>query len=505
MKDARLFETSQSKTSDVRLPRFSKSTADQKLCVRLSACAILCAASLGATPATRPAEKLRDALDRILADPALSGGTTGAIVERVDTGAVVYTHDADTRLMPASNRKLFTSAAALELLGPGFTFTTKALSEVAPDSTGTLHGDVYLRGVGDSLLAPSDLDAMAKSIAKAGVKRIDGRVVGDGTLFHDGPYGEGWEWDDLSFAYAPQISGLEVTRGVLAVHVAAGKTVGAPVHVTVDPPTQYLPVDCTATTAAKDAKADPCVIARPWEQNRVRVTGTVPLGGHADGVVTVEDPARYAATVFTESLKRYGVTVTSAPATGATPDNATTLQASHTSVPMSDYIAKMNKPSDNLLAESLVRVVGALKGAGGTYLQGHAVETNFFQSLGIDVSNIELYDGCGMARKSVVTPRAVAALLRAMHVKPDWPAYTNSLPIAGVDGDLRNRLKGTKAAGNVHAKTGTLHSVSSLSGYVTGTHGDLYAFSLILNNFPCDADTARAVRDRFVLALAEGL
>ena len=331
-------------------------------------------------------------------------------------------------------------------------------------------------------------------------------MVGDGTLFRDGPYGQGWEWDDLPYYYAPQISGLEVSRGVLAVHVSAGATVAAPVHVAVDQPTHYLPIDCTATTAAKDSPADACAVERPWEQNEVRVTGTLPLGGHADAVVTVEDPARYAATVFTEALQRDGVTVDGTPATGATPDTAKTVLAAHTSVPMSEYIAKMNKPSDNLLAESLIRVIGAAKGAGGTYPAGHAAETAFFQTLGLDVGgSIDLYDGCGLSRKSVVTPRAVAGLLRAMHAKPDWAAYNNSLPIAGVDGDLRNRLKGTRAAGNVHAKTGTLHGVSTLSGYVTGTHGDLYVFSLLLNNFPGDADAARAVRDRFVLALAEGL
>jgi D-alanyl-D-alanine carboxypeptidase/D-alanyl-D-alanine-endopeptidase (penicillin-binding protein 4) len=469
-------------------------------------CGFLGCLAFGAIPGTLRADSLGDSLDRILADPALKGGISGAMVEQVSNGSVLYARDADTRLMPASNRKLFTSAAALQLLGAGFTFTTRALSEASPDASGVLHGNLYLRGVGDSLLAPGDLDDIAKAVAKAGVKRISGRVVGDGTIFRDGPYGEGWEWDDLPYYYAMQISGLEVSHGVLAVHVTAGAAEGAPVHVVVDPPTQYLPIICTATTGARNTPADACVIERPRCQNMVRVSGTLPLGGHTDDVVTVEDPALYAATVLTEALQRQNVTVSQTPVTGATPASATTLLGAHTSVPMSKYIGLMNKPSDNLLAESLVRVVGAVKGSGGSYSSGYAAETAFFLTLGLDVTgSIDLHDGCGLSRTNLVTPRAVVGLLRAMHGKPNWTAYNDSLPIAGVDGDLRNRMKHTPAAGNIHAKTGTLHGVASLSGYVTGKHGELFLFSLILNNFPGSAEDARVVQDRFAVCLAEGL
>jgi D-alanyl-D-alanine carboxypeptidase/D-alanyl-D-alanine-endopeptidase (penicillin-binding protein 4) len=477
---------------------------------RLVVCGFLGWLASGAMPGILRADSLGDSLDHILADPVLKGGISGVLVERVDNGSVLYAHDADTRLMPASNRKLFTSAAALQLLGPGFTFTTKALSEASPDASGLLHGNLYLRGVGDSLLSPGDLDEIARAVAKAGVKQIAGRVVGDGTIFRDGPYGEGWEWDDLPYYYAMQISGLEVSHGVLAVHVTAGAAEGAPVHVAVDQPTEYLPIICTAKTAGatvgKNTPVDACVIERPRGQNLVRVSGTLPLGGHADCVVTVEDPALYAATVLTETLQHQKIAVSQAAVTGAAPDSATKLLGMHTSVPMSEYIKRMNKPSDNLLAESLVRVIGAVKGTGGSYSSGYSAETAFFLTLGLDVKgSIDLHDGCGLSRMNLVTPRAIVGLLRAMHDKPNWTAYNDSLPIAGVDGDLRNRMKGTRAAGNIHAKTGTLHGVASLSGYVTGKHGDLFVFSLILNNFPGSAEEARVVQDRFAVCLAEGL
>ena len=425
----------------------------------------------------------------------------GAVVLRAGDGQVLYAREADRRLMPASNRKLFTSAAALEVLGDGFTFKTEALATSKPDTDGTLHGDLCLRGVGDSLLSPDDMEEMAKEVAAAGVKRVEGRIIGDGGYFTGSPYGEGWSWDDLPYYYAAQVAGLEVSRGVLAVHVTAGAAVGDPVRVTVDQPTAYLPLVVTATTGDKSAAND-CDISRPSGKNLLVVTGTVPLGGKADGLVTVEDPACYAATVFKETLARHGVSVTGPAVNGAQPEAATVLLGSHTSVPLSLYIARMNKPSDNLLAESLVRTLGAVKGKAGTYGAGHAVETSFFKSLGLDTAAIDLVDGSGLSRFDLVTPRAVTDLLRAMHGKPDWSAYYDSLPIAGVDGSLRNRMKGTPAAGNVHAKTGSLGGVSSLSGYVTGTGGGLYTFSLLMNNYPGSEADVHAAQDRFAVALA---
>jgi len=468
-------------------------------CVVLAALAALCL-----LPSPARADALGDALDHILSIPALKGGITGAVVQRVGDGQTLYAREADTRLMPASNRKLFTSAAALELLGDGFTFKTDVLATAKPDTDGTLRGDICLRGVGDSLLSPDDMDEMAKAVARAGIRRIEGRVIGDGSVFQDGPYGDGWSWDDLPYYYAAQVAGLEVSRGVLAVHVTAGAAVGDPVRVAVDQPTAYLPLVNTATNGDKSAAND-CDISRPSGHNLLVVTGTVPLGGKADGLVTVEDPAHYAATVFKETLARRGVLVSGPAMSGTRPDAATVLIGSHTSVPLSAYIARMNKPSDNLLAESLVRVLGAVKGKAGTYRGGNAVETAFFRSLGLDTHAIDLVDGSGLSRFDLVTPRAVAALLRAMHGKPDWQAYYDSLPIAGVDGSLRNRMKGTRAANNVHAKTGSLGGVSSLSGYVTGAGGAVYVFSLIMNNFPGSDADVHAAQDQFGVRLASTL
>ena len=435
-------------------------------------------------------------LDKILSAPALKGGVTGAIVCRVSDGKTLYAHNADLRLIPASNRKLWTAAAALGLLGPNFRVSTDVLAAARPDGNGLLTGSVYLRGGGDGLLSAADLDDLAASLAASGVKTITGSVAGDGTKFAGPAYGFGWEWDDFSDEEFPQISALEVNEGVLAVHVAPGKTPGDLVTATVDPPTEYVPVTVTATTGAKEAASD-CTVTKPWQKNAFDVAGTLPLGKTYDVKVPVESPPLFTATLFRQALGKRGITVDGGVALGKTPVGAVLL-ASHLSLPLSETLVRMNKPSDNLLAESLVRLLDTR----GTYDTGHARETPFFQSLGVDTNAVALVDGCGVGRRDYVTARSVSQLLLGMHRRPDWPVYDKSLPVAGVDGTLKSRMIGTAAQNTVHAKTGTLSQVRALSGYVTGRHGQLYVFSLLMNNFPGNARSAGTVQDTFVVWLA---
>ena len=447
----------------------------------------------------RAESSLAPTLDKILQASALRGGVTGAIVCRVSDGKTLYAHDADLRLLPASNCKLWTSAAALELLGPNFHMTTDVLAAARPDANGVIAGSVYLRGGGDGLLSAADLDALAAAVAAAGVRRITGSIAGDGSRFAGDPYGFGWEWDDFGDEEFPQISGLEVSEGVLSVHVAPGQAPGDPVTVTTDPPTRYVPLVVTAKTGAKDAPAD-CVVVKPWRKNEFDISGTLPLGKILDIKAPVDAPPLLAATLLRQALEKRGITVNGGAALGQTPPDAVRL-ASHASLPLSEYIVRMNKPSDNLLAETLVRLLDPR----GTFDAGHAREMPFFHSLGVDTRPLALEDGCGVSRRDYVTARSITQLLLGMHRRPDWPLYYASLPVAGVDGTLKSRMAGTLAQNNVHAKTGTLSQVRALSGYVTGRSGNLYVFSLLMNNFPGKARSAGAVQDQFVEWLAGSL
>lgn len=443
-------------------------------------------------------------IDAALDKPALSGAVVGLEVVEVKTGKVLYARNVSTRLMPASNRKLFTSAAALELLGDDYRLKTRVLAGAQPDSSGILNGDLYLKGGGDSLLAPADLDTFAESLSKAGVKRVAGDVVGDGSFFTGDVYPDGWAVTYLSDYYAPQVTGLELSEGVEAVWLSGGAKAGDPVTVTLDPETSYIPIENDCATGPAGGSVD-ITIHRPFDKNLIVVSGTVPAGyksGKPDGVVTVMNPPLFAATVFLETLRRHGIEVDGSAKMGSTPADTVPL-AEHDSTPMAEYIRIMNKPSDNLLAESLVRDLGAVKGKGGDYDDGHAVEEAFFEKqMGVSAGDLALYDGCGVSRLDLVTPRAVVALLLHMAREPDFKAYYDSLPIAGVDGTLHKRMKGTIAEGNVHAKTGFVTGCRALSGYVTTAGGRMLAFSMLMNNYVAPTSEINGIQDTIAVCLA---
>lgn len=409
-------------------------------------CLSFCCSVLPAVAYADP--KPDPAIEKLLDAPSMRGGITAYVVEGLDDKSVVFKDNADVRLMPASNRKLFTTAAVLGLLGPNATISTAVVCKSTADPSGAINGDIYLRGGGDSLLSTADLDTLARSMAANGVKRIAGGVVGDGGAFEDGPYGTNWGWDTLNDDYAPAITGLEVNDGCLKIDVTPGAAPSAPAVYTVDPPTRAQAIVDNAVTGA-EGTPDTIHARHPWEKDAIVLSGSVPAGGHKSIDIPVADPVLYAADLFRAALLHAGISVAGDASVGSTPPDAKTILATHVSPPMSDYIASMNKPSDNLLAESLMRVIGIVKEGHGTYDAGDDAETAYFKSIELDVDTLTLDDGSGVSRRNYVTAQSVVDLLIFASKQPYFDAFRKSLPIAGVDGTLRHRLVGTAAAGNV--------------------------------------------------------
>jgi D-alanyl-D-alanine carboxypeptidase/D-alanyl-D-alanine-endopeptidase (penicillin-binding protein 4) len=378
------------------------------------------------------------------------------------------------------------------------------ISATGPDAEGTLHADVYLRGAGDSLLSLDDLDSLAKAVAAKGVKRITGGVVGDGSIFEDGPYGTNWGWDTLNDDYAPAITGLDINDGVVKIQITPGAAVGEPVAYKVEPFTNAQAVVDEASTGAKGT-TDTIRARHPWRQDVIVLSGILPADGKRSIEIPVADPVAFAADLFRLALLKDGVSVEGAASTGRTPMAATVTLAVHKSPAMGDYIASMNKPSDNLLAESLIRVIGVEKASHGDYDTGDAAEIAFLKSLGIDTRPLALDDGSGVSRRDYVTARSIVDLLAAEGKQPYFSKFRDSLPVAGVDGTLRHRLIGTVAQGNVRAKTGTLTAASALSGYFSGASGKQYAFSLLMNNYPGTASEVRSIQDKLLVELVRDL
>lgn len=443
----------------------------------------------GATPVVaQDRGALATDLDTILSSPALDGADVGLVVRTVD-GETVYSHAADRRQQPASNAKLVTSAAALDVLGPDYRFQTTV------HTTGRRHGpvvdgDLYLKGTGDPTMLAADYDALAAQVAGAGITFVKGRLVADDTWFDDVRLGTSWAWDDEPYYYSAQISALtaapdtDYDAGSVIVKVAPGPNGQA--IVTTEPPTDYVTIANTAVTGPAGS-ANTISVDRVHGGNTVTVTGSIPSGGAATTEwMAVWEPTGYAAALFRAALHRHGVRVLGPTTRAALPARATTV-ATRQSMPLRELLTPFLKLSNNMHAEILVKAMGRATRGQGTWSAGLAAVADRLRAYGLDPSRLSLRDGSGLSRMDQIAPDQLATLLGAAHGRPWFADWYDALPIAGeadrmVGGTLRSRMRDTPAAGNVHAKTGSLTGVSSLSGYVTTANGQQWVFSMVTNN-----------------------
>ncbi|ONI69569.1 D-alanyl-D-alanine carboxypeptidase/D-alanyl-D-alanine-endopeptidase [Kribbella sp. ALI-6-A] len=460
------------------------------------------------SPAAAPTG-LQQQLDTLLADARFQGSQVGLVVRDATTGETLYDRAGGTRLLPASNTKLFSSTAAMDTLGPDYRFHTDVLA-TAPVRGGQLHGNLYLKGYGDPTALESDYVALAKQVAQAGVRRIDGDLVADDTYFDHVRLGDSWAWDDEPFYYSAQISALTLApntdydSGTAIVESRPGSTVGAPVSLKLVPATSVIKLVSTATTGAAGS-ANTLNIERDHGTNVVRVTGSVPAGSSVGTEwVTVWEPEVYAADVFRRALAAQGVRVDGRIKVAATPVASARRLARDESMTVGELMSPFMKLSNNMHAETLVKAMGAVAKADGSWSSGLGVVTDYARSVGVDTSKIRLSDGSGLSRKVNVTAQSVTDLLIAAQKEPWFAQWYAALPIAGnpdraIGGTLRSRMAGTPAANNVHAKTGSLTGVTALSGYVSTKDGRKLVFSMISNNY---LTSPRSVEDAVAVTLA---
>jgi D-alanyl-D-alanine carboxypeptidase/D-alanyl-D-alanine-endopeptidase (penicillin-binding protein 4) len=394
---------------------------------------------------TVAAAGLKDKITSTLSRYGMAGPGTSVAVYDLTAKRSVYQLRQDVLRLPASNEKLVTSATALAGWTATYRFSTQLFIDApGPDETGVVHGDVYLRGLGDPTLSTASFQSrhygmqtgnvhdFVVGLKDLGVTRITGRVVADDGYFDAARSVANWR--PSMTAYCGPLSALTLNESF-----------------------------------ASD-------------------------GGYVD------DPSLAAAGALTKQLRAAGIRVAHAPLRGVAPITAT-LAYTERSAPLGRVLAAMNKPSDNFLAEELLKGLGASLGEGGTTVAGADVAKDFLQSIGVN-DGFRIRDGSGLSYQDKLTARAVLNLLGAMAKRPDFPVFRRSLAIAGVDGTLKARMRGTAAAGNVRAKTGTLNAASSLSGYVTTANGHTLSFSLLMNGSPVPASQAHAAQDAVAVLLA---
>jgi len=456
-------------------------------------------------PAADSLPDLRTRLNAYVDQSRFAQAQWGIKVVSLASGKTVFEHNADKLMKPASNAKMYTASLALDLLGPDYRIKTSFYAPSKPDADGVIHGNLLVYGRGDPSFASrfndddysKSLQPVIAALTAAGIKRIDGDLVGDDSYFRGPPFGSEWTWDDLQYYYGAPANALMVEDNCLDLVFKPGKKVGQPCEIVTMPETSFVTfVNRTKTTAAKTkANID---IYRPLGENIAYVWGGVPLDSKGeDDSVAVSNPALWFVTLLKKELAQHGVTVTGGLRSvnwldrEVAPLDLSNLVevASVPSRPLAEIVKNTLKPSQNQYAQLLLLQVGAStergRGTEMTYTEDEGLMEmrEFLAEAGIKRGRALLEEGSGLSRGALVTPSASVQLLTYMAHHRYHDAFVDALPIAGVDGTLRKRFKGTAAAGNLRAKTGSLGHVDTLSGYMTTKGGDKLVLSIMLNNY----------------------
>ncbi|HWR15086.1 MAG TPA: D-alanyl-D-alanine carboxypeptidase/D-alanyl-D-alanine-endopeptidase [Terriglobales bacterium] len=491
---------------------------------------------------------LTQQIDRLVTEPDVARGFWGIEVVSLKEGTVLYSLNSDKLFTPASNTKLFTTAAALALIGPDYKFNTTIETNGGIDRYGRLNGDLFVVGRGDPNIsgrtipyflrterkepALKVLEDLADQVVARGLKFIDGDIVGDDSYYAFERYGEGWAQDDMVWEWGAPVSALTVNDNVVYVSIYPADRPGDKAFVQIAPFAEYYRVDNRIMTTPAGTGPRRIYITREPGSNQLTLFGNIPVDDTgANEALAIEDPAAFAAQVFRSLLERRGVVVyggnrtkhtelaslstfsitTVAPAGGGENDsrpkppnpNSRVVLASYESQPMMQDLKIINKVSQNLHAELMLRLLGREKGASGTIQAGLEVVRGFLLQAGVHSDEYIFFDGSGLSRQNLATPHALVRLLQYADTQSWGPKFQDTLPVAGLDGSLSERFRSTSAQGRVQAKTGSLGHVNSLSGYATTLSGDKVAFAIMVNNHNLPSKRALETIDKIVTSIVE--
>ena len=512
---------------------------------------LLCLVLLTAPGYAAPRKTLAEQITAILADPELARGFWGIEIDSLSTGKALYLQNADRLFTPASNTKLFTTAAALALIGPDYKFRTTVETNGTLDKYGRLSGDLLLIGHGDPNLSGRELpyelrtqrndhpiqalETLADALVQKGVKYVDGDLIADDSYFAFERYGEGWSQDDLVWGDGAPVSALAVNDNVVFVNILPADRPGERAFVSIVPFADYYRVDNRIlTTPAGTTRR--IFFDREPGSTVLTLWGEMPVDDKgANEALAIEDSAAFAAQLFRTLLEKRGITVygrerarhtelaslstfsvTATAHLAEPPDRGgeggslprpqpsrTLVLATYDSKSLIEDVRVVNKVSQNLHAEILLRLLGREKGTSGTVAGGLEVVRGFLTQAGVPADQYVFYDGSGLSRQNLVSPHAVVMLLRFAAKQPWGEQFRSTLPVAGVDGSLADRFKGSSVQGRAFAKTGSLGGVKTLSGYVTTDKGESIVFSILTNNFNTAPKKVTDAMDRIIETIVE--
>ncbi len=482
---------------------------------------------IAASSQTRPMTKrmLKDKIHALINADQYRSAIWGVKIIELTSGDVWFEQNADINLLPASNAKLYTTAAALDLLGADYRYETRLYAD-GPVVDGVLKGNLIVRGSGDPTIGDRYVEGdpaqifrnWARTLKNLNIKRIAGDIIGDDDLFDDLTLGYGWSWDDEPYYYSAEISALTFYDNSIQ-FILEGQDIDMPGKLRWEPfNTPYVDVSNSSITVHPDSDDD-IDYARPRNFNHIEAIGKIYPAEIDTSYITVSNPTRYFAHTLREVLVQEGITVSGRPVDvdelSIKPDyrdGSTDELLVHRSTPLSEIVTILNKESQNLYAELLIRTLGVnfpveIDEDDPTSAEmGTASALETYARAKIDTSAINLVDGSGLSRMNLVAPDMTAGLLNYMWHHPDKDvrfAFYNALPIGGVDGTLEDRFRRGPAFRNVRAKTGSLTGVSTLSGFVSTASETPVLFVLMCSNFTMKTSVVRRTQDAIVNLLSK--
>lgn len=458
-------------------------------------------------------ERLTAEINQLINDPALANAQIGIYIEDLENQNVLYRLNTNKMFTPASNMKLYTTAAALEYLGTNFTFNTEVYyTGEIKDST--LHGDLIIRGLGDPSISGrfnegeiyAIFEQWADSLTHFGIKNIKGNVLGDAHYFSDPLLGSGWQWDDEPYYYSAQLGALSFNDNCVDITILPGNEVGNPVEISYNGPQDYVVVQNKAITVAADSLRT-LKVWRERAQNKIIVSGNLPLYSKKSvKSITIEQPDKWFMANLAYAWSKVGLKWDGKIGLVNKNEHDAHLRTklfTHHSPNLAEMVKVVNKKSNNFYAEQLLKALGAeIKKVGQAQAGAEAV-SDWLRSKGVLDLHAEIHDGSGLSRYNLITPYATATLLRNMYHSPNYKAFLASLPISGIDGTLKYQMRNSPAAERVFAKTGTLTHVRTLSGYLKGKNGQNYLFVTMLNSFSVPVSYAKSFQNRLCVLLTQ--
>ncbi len=439
-------------------------------------------------------------IDEILSDTLLQKATVGLRIVSVSAGEVLYEKNSAKYFPPASNMKLLTTAGALFILKPEFRFKTLILTNGSL-SGDTLHGDILIAGKGDPSLTTEMLSEIAYRIRAEGITHISGNILFDDTYFDTIPYGKGWMWDDLQYGFSAPINALSVNRNTCIISVRPGDKQGDALSIGIQPHTSSITIRNNGITGNTGDFFIKLIFEE--EKHIVIVSGSLPANAPVKRFTrAVQKPSLYASTLFKEKLEAAAIKLNGQVKQAQVDSSFDTLLV-HYSAPLLKILYDLDKNSSNFIAEQTLKTIGAeSEGIPGTAEKGIKAIAMTLKQNRIVEGALQQTDGSGLSRYNLITPHQITTMLYHLYYSFAYgPELLTLLPVSGIDGTLKNRMKDNAMRGRVRAKTGSMSNVSTLSGFCKTRSGRILTFSIMMKDFAAPLSPIRAIQDSIVTIL----